>query len=84
LFLPEVKGRSLEEIDEMFMARLPARKFRKYECTGQAAIESKMRHARASEDGNQDSKEEATETIEKVFGDKKAVADVVETAIHIA
>jgi MFS transporter, SP family, sugar:H+ symporter len=33
-FLPEVKGRSLEEIDEMFIARVPARKFRKYECTG--------------------------------------------------
>ncbi|KAI1077890.1 putative maltose permease [Whalleya microplaca] len=33
-FLPEVKDRSLEEIDEMFEARVPARKFRKYRCTG--------------------------------------------------
>ena len=71
----------MEEIDEMFMAKLPARQFRKYECTGQAAIESKMRHARGSED---EGKEQAVETIEKVFGDKKAVGDVVETAIHIA
>ncbi|KAK7954086.1 hypothetical protein PG996_014972 [Apiospora saccharicola] len=31
-FLPEVKGRTLEEIDEMFAARLPARKFRGYVC----------------------------------------------------
>ncbi|KAI5917668.1 putative maltose permease [Camillea tinctor] len=38
LFLPEVKGRSLEEIDEMFEARLPARKFRKYRCTGTHAV----------------------------------------------
>lgn len=68
----------------MFNARLPARKFRKYECTGQAAIESKMRHARGSDDSIKDSKEEAAETIEKVFGDKKAVGDVVETAIHTA
>ncbi|KAK7966829.1 uncharacterized protein PG986_001106 [Apiospora aurea] len=32
LFLPEVKGRTLEEIDEMFASRLPARKFRGYVC----------------------------------------------------
>ncbi|KAL2269321.1 hypothetical protein VTJ83DRAFT_1505 [Remersonia thermophila] len=34
LFLPETKGRTLEEIDEMFEARLPARKFRHYVCVG--------------------------------------------------
>jgi len=34
LFLPETKGRTLEEIDEMFEARLPARKFRGYVCVG--------------------------------------------------
>lgn len=33
-FLPEVKNRTLEEIDEMFEARLPARKFRTYKCVG--------------------------------------------------
>jgi hypothetical protein len=33
-FLPETKGRTLEEINEMFEARLPARKFRKYVCVG--------------------------------------------------
>ncbi|KAF2005629.1 MFS monosaccharide transporter-like protein [Amniculicola lignicola CBS 123094] len=32
--LPEIKNRTLEEIDEMFEQRLPARKFRKYVCTG--------------------------------------------------
>lgn len=35
-FLPEVKDRTLEEIDEMFEARLPARKFRKHVCIGRA------------------------------------------------
>ncbi|KAI0832289.1 putative maltose permease [Hypoxylon sp. FL0890] len=34
VFLPEVKDRTLEEIDEMFEAQIPARKFRKYRCTG--------------------------------------------------
>jgi hypothetical protein len=33
-FLPEVKNRTLEEIDEMFEARLPARKFAAYKCVG--------------------------------------------------
>ena len=67
----------------MFMARLPARKFRTYVCTGQAAIESKMRNARKSEEGG-DEKGEVAETMDKVYGDKRAVADVVESAINIA
>lgn len=33
-YLPEIKNRTLEEIDEMFEAKLPARKFRKYVCVG--------------------------------------------------
>ncbi|KAJ5058521.1 general substrate transporter [Bipolaris maydis] len=33
-YLPEIKDRTLEEVDEMFEARLPARKFRKYVCVG--------------------------------------------------
>lgn len=33
-FLPEVKNRTLEEIDEMFEQRLPARKFASYKCVG--------------------------------------------------
>ena len=35
-FLPEVKNRTLEEIDEMFEARLGARKFARYKCVGVA------------------------------------------------
>jgi hypothetical protein len=31
-FLPETKDRTLEEIDEMFHARVPARKFKSYVC----------------------------------------------------
>jgi hypothetical protein len=31
-FMPEMKGRSLEELDEIFEAGVPARKFKGYEC----------------------------------------------------
>ncbi|KAJ5984128.1 hypothetical protein N7481_006227, partial [Penicillium waksmanii] len=31
-FMPEMKGRSLEELDEIFAARVPARKFESYQC----------------------------------------------------
>jgi hypothetical protein len=30
--MPEMKGRSLEELDEIFAARVPARKFKGYQC----------------------------------------------------
>ncbi|KAK6853718.1 hypothetical protein PG995_010530 [Apiospora arundinis] len=44
-YLPEAKDRTLEQIDEMFEARLPARKFRGYQCTGShAALEKEKRH----------------------------------------
>jgi len=32
LFMPEMKGRSLEELDEMFINKVSVRNFRKYEC----------------------------------------------------
>jgi hypothetical protein len=31
-FMPEMKGRSLEELDEIFEAKVPAMKFKQYEC----------------------------------------------------
>lgn len=31
-FMPEMKGRSLEELDEIFEAGVPARKFKQFEC----------------------------------------------------
>jgi SP family sugar:H+ symporter-like MFS transporter len=40
LFVPETKDRTLEEVDEMFEARLPARKFKGYACVNAS-------HARA-------------------------------------
>lgn len=52
-FLPETKGRTLEEIDEMFEARLPARKFRGYVCVGHvqpAALGSEKAPSTASHD----------------------------------
>ncbi|KAK6956063.1 hypothetical protein Daesc_001333 [Daldinia eschscholtzii] len=45
-FLPEVQGRTLEEIDEMFEEKLPARKFRGYKCVRRLAMDEKadVRH----------------------------------------
>jgi hypothetical protein len=37
-FVPETRDRTLEEIHEMFEAKLPARKFKGYVCTGTAAM----------------------------------------------
>ena len=34
LFMPELKGRNLEEIDQLFNARIPAWKFSNFETTG--------------------------------------------------
>ncbi|RFU30415.1 hypothetical protein B7463_g5904, partial [Scytalidium lignicola] len=35
-FLPETKGRTLEQIDEMFLNKVPTLKFKDYVCTGHA------------------------------------------------
>ena len=34
LMVPETRGRSLEELDDMFQAQVPTRQFKKYECSG--------------------------------------------------
>jgi hypothetical protein len=81
-FFPEVKGRSLEEIDELFEARIPARKFRSYKCTGRAAA--------VKDDFVQDEKSASevrvedihhTTTKERVFSDPKAAAEEATTSI---
>jgi SP family sugar:H+ symporter-like MFS transporter len=60
IYLPEIKNRTLEEIDEMFEAKLPARSFRKYVCVGRHIPEDKL--GRKS-------------TEEQVWGNEKAVAE---------
>ncbi|KAK9318772.1 general substrate transporter [Lipomyces orientalis] len=40
--LPETKGRSLEELDEMFQAKLSTREFKLYVCTGLGARITKL------------------------------------------
>ncbi|KLU82262.1 hypothetical protein MAPG_01336 [Magnaporthiopsis poae ATCC 64411] len=37
-FMPETANRSLEELDEMLNARLPVRRFKKYQCVGRGDI----------------------------------------------
>jgi len=45
-FLPETKDRTLEELDELFEAKIPARKFKSYVCVKTRAI---MEHGAAEE-----------------------------------
>ncbi|OJZ81401.1 hypothetical protein ASPFODRAFT_703877 [Aspergillus luchuensis CBS 106.47] len=50
MFVPETKRRSLEEIDEMFMARVPAREFKTYQCHSGASGLDKAVDDKASVD----------------------------------
>ncbi|KAL1619831.1 hypothetical protein SLS54_006429 [Diplodia seriata] len=70
-YLPEVKNRTLEEIDEMFEMRLPARKFRKYVCTGRV-----HEHHGGSKAGSKTS----VERIEDIFSNEKATAEASTSA----
>ena len=45
-FLPETKDRTLEELDELFEAKVPARKFKSYQCVKTRAV---MEHGAAEE-----------------------------------
>ncbi|KAJ5933527.1 Maltose permease [Penicillium verhagenii] len=70
LYLPEVKGRTLEEIDEMFEQRVPARKFASYKCVGSAALEARRKNSTTTLEGTKktrnsgDSEKATVETIE--------------------
>ncbi|KAI1637835.1 putative maltose permease [Biscogniauxia mediterranea] len=74
IFLPEVKGRSLEEIDEMFEARLPALKFRKYCYT--------RTHASLDENPKMDYIEKQAVTGEVVFVGDETSEDQVFSDSH--
>lgn len=69
-FLPEVKNRTLEEIDEMFEKRLPARKFREYVCVGVLAVQE----GKLDEEGRRSVERE--KTVE-VLGDGKVMTETV-------
>ncbi|PSR78135.1 general substrate transporter [Coniella lustricola] len=59
-FYPELKGRSLEDVDELFEARLPARRFATYETHGAGRILTEiensglpgMQHSKKLDHGN--------------------------------
>lgn len=64
-FLPELKGRTPEEIDELFERHVPAWKFKttKANIMDEARKEMKDREARLHEDG--DAKRAVNETVEE-------------------
>ncbi|KAF4625570.1 hypothetical protein G7Y89_g12597 [Cudoniella acicularis] len=67
LYLPEVKGRSFEEIDEMFEAHVPSRKFRGYRCVGIASV-ALVGEEEKTKDEAQVSHEEVGSCEEKIVG----------------
>ncbi|KAH6662538.1 MFS transporter [Halenospora varia] len=77
-FLPEVKNRTFEEIDEMFEARLPARKFRHYVCVGPAAL------AAMGEKHKHEEAHEPVTTHEEVIWGEKGGKAATEMATAIA
>lgn len=63
LFMPELKGRTLEEIDELFAKRVPARRFKSFKTTIQEdALVEIQRHGEAAE------KDERAEMVEDAKG----------------
>ncbi|CAI7615387.1 unnamed protein product [Penicillium manginii] len=50
-FMPEMKGRSLEELDEIFAARIPARKFESYRCLIREAAHLDAVNAKSGQKG---------------------------------
>ncbi|KAG4415744.1 hypothetical protein IFR04_011108 [Cadophora malorum] len=66
-FLPEAKGRKLEEMDEMFEHKVPARKFRKYVCVGPLRAEEKLSRVASQEEtkGDSDGNVQTVEVVPK-------------------
>jgi hypothetical protein len=48
--MPEMKGRSLEELDEIFAARVQARKFKSYHCLIREAARIEAANLKISQD----------------------------------
>jgi hypothetical protein len=71
-FLPEVKNRTLEEIDEMFEAGLSARQFGKYKCVGLGARRELNEEARK---GIEREKEQTVLRSEKVAAETSVSRD---------
>lgn len=65
MFLPETKGRTLEEIDEMFEARLGARKFRGHVCVNAGLAAKGNKDIPLDEEEGKDSDKTKAEAIEK-------------------
>ncbi|KAF2180366.1 general substrate transporter [Zopfia rhizophila CBS 207.26] len=62
-FMPEMKGRSLEELDEIFEAGIPARKFKQYECR---IIEEAMQDVDAHHSGLREKQDGTVQSVERI------------------
>ncbi|KZO93820.1 general substrate transporter [Calocera viscosa TUFC12733] len=69
-WLPETKDRSLEELDEMFALRLPARKFKNFVCSGNIA--GRERPEASDKDSSSSPSDEKSQEIEYIETVNKA------------
>lgn len=70
-YLPEARNRTLEEIDEMFEAGLPARKFASYKVRGFAGLDGDVEARKSIERG----KEVEVLRSEKVMAEASVARD---------
>ena len=84
-FTPELKGRSLEEVDELFEAKLQAWQFKKFQTTGvgHRLTELEKHNTRALDEQKQISKHvEASRDQAQTGHDGSAFGDQIEIAEH--
>lgn len=65
-FLPELKGRTLEELDYMFEARIPTREFAKFDSSGMLADKRRAHGTAKVEDADKQSMEKAEDSTYEV------------------
>jgi hypothetical protein len=66
--MPEMKGRSLEELDEIFNARTPAWKFKEFQCTIKDEVAATMQEDSALQPEKKGNG--FTSQVEDISGDK--------------
>lgn len=71
--VPELSGRSLEELDEMFNEKVSARKFHKYECTGIGAQLTAIENTNANANLHIVDGKVAVESTDDVSPDSKTI-----------
>lgn len=76
--MPEMKGRTLEELDELFLNRVSVRNFKKFQCTVRRDAAHDVQKRLETENGNEEDatvaevKDGAATHAEEVEGEKRS------------